>query len=118
MEGTIMAKSNSIDLSKLSIPELEDLSKEVQTEIVNRKESEKQRVLDQIRELAGSIGMTPEELLGRQSKGRAGAGTATVAAKYRNPDDPSQTWSGRGKRPIWVNDALAAGKSLDDLAVE
>jgi len=112
-----MAKSNSIDLSKLSIPELEDLGKEIQTEIVNRKEAEKQRVLDQIRELAGSIGMTPEELLGRQSKTRA-AGTAIVAAKYRNPDDPSQTWSGRGKRPAWVNDALAAGKTLDELAVE
>jgi len=111
-----MAKSNSVDLSKLSIPELEDLGKEIQTEIVNRKEAEKQRVLDQIRELAGSIGMTPEELLGRQVKARAG--TATVAAKYRHPDDPSQTWSGRGKRPTWVNDALAAGKTLDDLAVE
>ena len=93
-----MAKSNSIDLSKLSIPELEDLAKELQTEIVNRKEAEKQRVLDQIRELAGSIGMTPEELLGRQAKGRGGA-AAAVAAKYRHPDDPSLTWSGRGKRP-------------------
>ena len=112
-----MAKSNSIDLSKLSIPELEDLAKELQTEIVNRKEAEKQRVLDQIRELAGSIGMTPEELL-RHGKGRGPAAAAPVAAKYRHPDDPSLTWSGRGKRPTWVNDALAGGKTLEDLAVE
>src|SRR5262245_38606596 len=110
-----MAKTNPVDLSKLSIPELEALSQELATEIVNRKEAEKQRVLDQIRELANSIGMTPEQLLGAtKGKGRA----AVVEAKYRHPEDPSLTWSGRGKRPSWVNDWIAEGKSLADLAVE
>lgn len=112
-----MAKSGGIDLSKLSMEELENLVRDAQAEIVSRKETEKQRVLDQIRELAASIGMTPEALLKQQAGGRGGAG-AGVAAKYRHPDDPSQTWSGRGKRPQWVNEALAAGKSLEDLAVE
>lgn len=37
---------------------------------------------------------------------------ARGAAKYRNVD--GRTWSGRGRRPAWINDALAAGKSLDD----
>lgn len=110
-----MAKSSSVDLSKLSIEELENLVRDAQAEIVSRKEAEKQRVLDQIRELAASIGMTPEALLKQQAGGRGGA---KVEAKYRHPDDPSQTWSGRGKRPQWVNDALAAGTSLEDLAVE
>lgn len=112
-----MAKSGGIDLSKLSIEELENLVRDAQAEIVSRKETEKQRVLDQIRELAASIGMTPEALLKQQAGGKGRAG-GSVEAKYRNPDDPSQTWSGRGKRPQWVNDALAAGKSLEDLAVE
>ena len=35
--------------------------------------------------------------------------------KYRNPDDPSQTWSGRGRRPRWVVQSLEAGRTLDDL---
>ena len=109
-----MAKPNSIDLSKLSLSELQELAKEVETEIVTRRETEKKRVLDQIRELAGSIGMTPEELLGHQAKG----GGAKAQAKYRHPDDPAQTWSGRGKRPAWVNEALASGKTLEELAVE
>jgi len=108
-----MAKSNTVDLSKLSIPELEELAKEIGNEIVTRREAEKQRVLDQIRELAASIGMTPEELLRRQTKGRA----AQVEAKYRHPDDPSLTWSGRGKRPSWLTEALAAGKTLEDMAI-
>lgn len=107
-----MAKTNAVDLSKLSIPELEALSQEVSTEIVNRKEAEKQRVLDQIRELANSIGMTPEQLLGAKGRGRP----AAAETKYRHPGDPALTWSGRGKRPTWVNDWIAAGKSLDELA--
>ena len=35
--------------------------------------------------------------------------------KYRNPAKPSQTWSGRGKKPAWVEKALEQGKSLKDL---
>ena len=35
--------------------------------------------------------------------------------KYSNPDDPSQKWSGRGRRPRWVTQALEAGRTLDDL---
>ena len=35
--------------------------------------------------------------------------------KYHNPNDPSQTWSGRGKRPRWVHSLLAEGNTLQDL---
>ena len=40
-----------------------------------------------------------------------------VAAKYRNPDNHSETWSGRGRKPKWVEDKVAGGKSLDDLLI-
>jgi DNA-binding protein H-NS len=36
-----------------------------------------------------------------------------VAPKYRNPNDKSQTWSGRGLSPRWMSAALKAGKSKD-----
>jgi len=111
-----MAKSSGIDLSKLSLQELENLAQDVQAEITNRREAEKQRVLEQMRELAASIGMTPEELLRAQRGGRASM--PAVAAKYRHPENPSLTWSGRGKRPQWLTDALAEGKSLEDFAAE
>jgi DNA-binding protein H-NS len=112
-----MAKPNGIDLSKLSLAELETLAQDVQAELVSRRETEKQRVLEQMRELAASIGTTPEELLLAQRGGRAGLkGGGTV--KYRHPENPGLTWGGRGKRPQWVTDALAEGKSLEDLATE
>ena len=40
-----------------------------------------------------------------------------VFPKYRNPAEPAQTWSGRGKRPRWFNAALAAGKKEKDLLI-
>lgn len=40
-----------------------------------------------------------------------------VKPKYRNPADPSQTWTGRGKRPRWYSAALASGKKEKDLLI-
>ena len=117
-----MAKSGNIDLSKLSIEELESLVKDAQTEITSRREAERERVFGQMRELAASLGLTLEDVV-RQARGKGAAvkgstvGGGGVEAKYRNPSDPNQTWSGRGKRPAWIAEALASGKSLDDLAV-
>lgn len=105
-----MAKQG-IDLSKLSIEELEALVRDAQAEIAARKEAERERVLQQVRELAASIGMSVEELLKLQKTGRA-----PVEVKYRHPENPGMTWSGRGKRPQWVTEALASGKKLEDLA--
>ena len=107
-----MAKSGGIDLSKLSIEELQHLAQDIEAEIVNRRIVEKERVLNQMRDLASSLGMTLEELVRQE-----GITGASVPAKYRHPDNPSLTWSGRGKRPAWVNEALASGKTLEDLAI-
>jgi DNA-binding protein H-NS len=38
-------------------------------------------------------------------------------AKYRNPDYPDQTWSGTGRKPTWLVEALSSGKTLEDFAV-
>jgi DNA-binding protein H-NS len=50
---------------------------------------------------------------GESTADRRGA----VAAKYRNPDNPAESWSGRGRKPKWVADKIAGGKSLDDLLI-
>ncbi|MCB1330343.1 MAG: H-NS histone family protein [Maritimibacter sp.] len=47
----------------------------------------------------------------------AGDGRAKVAPKYRNPNDPEQTWSGRGRAPGWMAAHLEAGGQKDDLAI-
>ena len=37
--------------------------------------------------------------------------------RYRNPDQPAQAWTGRGKPPRWINEWIQSGKSLDALRV-
>jgi DNA-binding protein H-NS len=40
-----------------------------------------------------------------------------VFPKYRNPSEPSETWSGRGKRPRWLVAALEAGRTIEEFAI-
>jgi len=40
-----------------------------------------------------------------------------VYPKYRNPSEPSQTWSGRGKQPRWLTAALRTGRSIDEFVI-
>jgi DNA-binding protein H-NS len=47
--------------------------------------------------------------------GRGARGT--VAAKYRNPENPSETWAGRGLKPRWLTAAIKAGKKPDDFLI-
>src|SRR6516162_6375215 len=40
-----------------------------------------------------------------------------VLPKYRNPDQPSETWSGRGKQPRWLTTQLRSGKWIEDFLI-
>src|SRR5258708_29431049 len=40
-----------------------------------------------------------------------------VHPKYRNPERPFETWSGRGMQPRWVRAQLQSGKKVDDLLI-
>jgi len=63
---------------------------------------------------------TAKKKTGRKKATRKKAAKKTtrkVPPKYRNPENPTETWAGRGRRPKWVEAALASGKSLDDLKI-
>jgi DNA-binding protein H-NS len=62
-------------------------------------------------EAAGRHGFSLSELLGGKVE------KVRTAAKYRNPEDPSQTWSGRGRQPKWFKDGLASGRPASDFAI-
>jgi DNA-binding protein H-NS len=48
--------------------------------------------------------------------GRGGP-RGSVAPKYRNPENPSETWAGRGLKPRWLVAALKGGKKVEDFAI-
>jgi DNA-binding protein H-NS len=40
-----------------------------------------------------------------------------VIAKYQNPQNPSETWSGRGRQPRWLSSLLAGGRDVNDFKI-
>jgi len=105
----------SIDLQNLDKSELEQLIADAQKQKTRLLRERKDEVRRKLISIAKEEGYSIEELFGGAKP--AGRKTGSVAPKYRNPADASQTWTGRGKRPRWFADALASGKSEDDLKI-
>lgn len=93
-----------IDLSTLSIPDLEALALEIPKEIARKKAHAKKNLLADMQALARQAGVNLEDLFGDVSASTSQPKTkrTAVAPKYRNPNDESQTWTGRGRQPLWV----------------
>lgn len=102
-----------IDLKKLSGAELEQLIEQAQKELKSVRAREKNEALAAAKAAAAKFGFSLDELSGGASKSKA----SKSAPKYANPADPSQTWSGRGRKPQWVHDAIAAGKDISELEI-
>ena len=105
-----MAKINGLE--KLSYVELLDLQKQVEALIVERRAAEARAVKEQIQELAAKAGFSAGELFG----GRGGKRGAS-AVKYRNPKDAGQTWTGRGRKPNWLTEAVKKGAKIESFEV-
>lgn len=124
-----------IDLSTLSPRQLRKLIDDASRE---RKRKEKRAPLAAVRKkltkMAVAEGYSLMELFGLPAPKRvttkmAGASVpkrgstrkstagSKVAPKYRNPANPAETWSGRGKHPKWMTNAMAGGKKPEDFLI-
>ena len=84
-------------LEKMSLKDLLALDTKVKAAIQEKRVSERHEMRAKMEEMARASGFSVGELFGRKGKN----GSKGVA-KYRNPKDPSQTWTGRGRRPLWM----------------
>jgi DNA-binding protein H-NS len=105
-----------MDLSVLSVAELNKLLSDIPKEISRRERSEKARVRKELEALAAAHGYSLEELLGDTGTSTKRA-SKPVAAKYRHPEDGALTWSGRGRQPKWVAEFFAKGGKVESLAI-
>jgi DNA-binding protein H-NS len=101
----------AIELKKLNKQQLAELIERASSRSRELDAEEVEKVRADVRAFARSRGYTIEQLFG----GRGRKTRRKAAVKYRNPTDPAQTWSGRGKRPRWFHAALKAGKKEKDL---
>ena len=106
-----MAKVNGLE--KMTYAELAELRENVDAAMAAAKVAERKALIAKMEELAAEAGLTMAEVIGgkRSLKGK------TVAIKYRNPKDDSQTWTGRGRKPTWLVEATKKGHKLEGFLV-
>jgi DNA-binding protein H-NS len=103
-----------IDLSGLSTAELQKLKADVEKAIAASEQKRRAEARRAAEEAARKFGFSLDQLL---EGAAAGKPSAAGVPKYRNPENPRQTWSGRGRQPGWIKAGLAAGRSLEDFAI-
>lgn len=104
---------NKIDLDALSLAELKKLHKDVAKAIEGYEQRKRRDAIAAAEAAAKEKGFTLAELTGAVRKTRKPA----AAAKYRHPENPDMTWTGRGRRPGWIKDAIESGRSMSDFEI-
>jgi len=104
-----------IDLDSMSRSELVKLRADVEKAISSLADRERRKAIEAAEKAAAEHGFSLAELTGVSLPTKRGKSKSP--AKYRNPADASQTWSGRGRKPRWIIEAAAAGRDLSDFEI-
>ena len=102
-------EGSKVNLKSMSLDKLSKLKDQVNATL-HTKVADQQRTLEA--ELAKLSRLSTSHL---RSKGPGVRGP--VAPKYRNPENPSETWAGRGLKPRWLAAAIKAGKKLEHFSI-
>ena len=105
-----------VELEHLSLSELQVLRARVDQEIEKRRMQVRKEGLEKIKSIAAEYGLSADELKslsGNKPVGKRGS----VAPKYRDPKDSENTWTGRGRKPKWVEAFLDSGGQLEQIAI-
>lgn len=101
-----------IKWDSLSLDELKAIQKDAAKAIASFEARKRKEALAAVEAKAAEMGFSLGDLVG-------GAKTKSTksAPKYCHPENPAMTWTGKGRQPNWIKEALANGKSLDDLLI-
>ena len=97
------------NLKSMSVDELWTLHEFVVAELSRKMAAERAMLEDRLRELGSTV---KSSALKRDRRPYP-----KVLPKYRNPEDRSETWAGRGKEPLWLRAQLRSGKKLTDFLI-
>lgn len=111
--------SKKFNLDALSIDEMWQLHEEIIAVLSIRLTAEKCELEKRLAQLRREKEMRLSESADNQAKDtpRERRKYPKVFAKYRNPNEPSETWSGRGKQPRWLTAALKTGRTIEEFLI-
>ena len=102
------------DLSKMSRKVLEKLQSDVEKALKDISKNEMKEARKAAEKAAAKFGFSLDDITSGAPKSQR---KKQAVAKYANPDDKSQTWTGRGRQPQWFKDAIAAGVAPEQMAI-
>lgn len=105
-----MARIEGLDT--YTYAELLKLQERIEEAITAKRAENVQATKEQLRAMAEKAGFDIKELFGKR-----GSPKGTGVAKYRNPKDSSQTWTGRGRKPNWLVDAVKKGTKIESFKI-
>ena len=113
----------AINLDALSKAELQELERAIAQRERGLEQEHREAALAEARAVVERYGLSLESLVGvarakKRSNGKGNGKGEGAAPRYRHPENPALTWSGRGRRPRWFLDAVAAGAAPEDLAID
>ena len=104
--------NNTINLDNLNVDELRAITENAQQLITQKQHQRLHDAYVQFEKIAKDNSCSIDEIL------KAGEGLEKKRSiKYRNTEDSNDTWTGRGRKPTWLVEALAAGKRLESFAI-
>lgn len=108
--------ANAIELKSLTDKELSELKQDLEKELVERAKRAREEAKRAAEEAAKKYGFSLDEILG-DGKKKSASPRKPAAPKYRNPNNPEQTWSGRGRQPDWYKEAVDAGTAPEAMLI-
>jgi len=105
-----------MNIQELETEEITRLIAELDAELQSRLQLEKEDFLDKIREKADLYGVSVEDLMVEAAEPKKRK-MGKIKPKYQNPENPSETWTGRGHKPKWMKALLENGKSLEEMLI-
>jgi DNA-binding protein H-NS len=108
------------NIEEMTEPELRELIRNADEALKRRVAERARSTLKEIRQLAAEVGFEVTFAKAGKTpaaKGKVASPRGPAVQKYRNPDNPGETWAGRGRPPKWVQAAMEQGQTLEDLAI-
>jgi DNA-binding protein H-NS len=109
-----MPRRSNINFSTMSVDELWQLHEEISQVLSARLTSEKRELEKRLAQLRRDFDVSQGDSVSTTIERRK---YPRVFPKYRNPNEPSETWSGRGKQPRWLAAALKTGHTIEEFVI-
>ncbi|MBS0269159.1 MAG: H-NS histone family protein [Proteobacteria bacterium] len=110
-------KMAAINVDKLSLRDLVELESKVQRAIALARDRERSELKKKVADMAETHGFSVAELFGGVRGRGVGKSKSVGVAKYANPENKSDTWTGRGRKPNWLVERLRKGAKLADFSI-